>query len=108
MADKTEIIRVKLPNGSVARMEGTVLDTGAPSEEERRIALDEHSFDGVLDIVEGMAGAVWNTLEKIAPDKASVEFGFEVGLENGQITGLFVKGSGKGNLKITLEWGGKK
>jgi hypothetical protein len=89
-------------------MEATIVRSGVTAEEERRIALDVHSFDGVLDIVEGMAGAVWKTLEKIAPDKASVEFGVEVGLENGQITGLFVKGSSKGNLKITVEWGGKK
>lgn len=108
MADGTEIIQVRLANGAIARMEATVIGGSVAGEQERRIALDVHSFDGVLDIVEGMAGAVWDTLKKIAPDKASVEFGVEVGLENGQITGLFVKGSGKGNLKITLEWSGKK
>lgn len=108
MADETKIIRVKLPNGAIAHMEATVVGGGGAAEEERRIAFDVHSFDGVLDVVEGMASAVWNTLEKIAPDHASIEFGVEVGLENGQITGLFVKGSGKANLKITLEWGGKK
>jgi hypothetical protein len=45
MPDKTEIVRVKLPNGSVARMEATVVESptvfeGAVvgEEEERRIA----------------------------------------------------------------------
>ena len=101
MPNETEIVRVKLPNGSVARIEATVFESRvlegavAGEEDERRIALTEHSFDGVLNVVEGMAGAVWKTLEKIAPDKASVEFGFEVGVENGELTGLFVKGVAK-------------
>ncbi len=113
MSDKTEIVRVRLPNGAVAHVEATVFGDPVAAaiapvgeEEERRIALTEHSFDGVLKTVEGMAGAVWSVLKKVSPDKASAEFGFEVGIENGQLTGLFVKGSGKGNLKLTLEWGG--
>lgn len=108
MADETQIVRVRLPNGAIARMEATVV--AAPvDEEERRIALvADYPFEGVLNVVEGMASATWDVLKKIAPDKASVEFGVEVGLENGKLTGLFVKGSGKANLKITLEWGGKQ
>jgi hypothetical protein len=110
MADEIQVIQVRLPNGTVARIEATVLTPAGPvDEEERRIAsVGIPSFAGVLDVVESMAGAIWTVLEKVGPQKASVEFGVEVGLENGQVTGLFVKGSGKANLKITLEWGGRK
>ena len=31
--------------------------------------------------------------------------GIEVAVESGQLTALIVKGSGKANLEITMEWG---
>ena len=40
------------------------------------------------------------------PKKATVEFGVEVTVKSGKLTALIVEGEGKGNLKITLEWGG--
>lgn len=43
-------------------------------------------------------------LQKVKPKKASVKFGMEMALESGQLTALVVKGSGKANLEITLEW----
>ena len=47
---------------------------------------------------------VVTAVQKVAPTKASVEFGIEVAVEPGKVTALWVKGSGKANLKITLEW----
>jgi Trypsin-co-occurring domain 1 len=44
-------------------------------------------------------------IEKIAPAKATAEFDIEIGIESGQLTALLCKGSGKANLKVTLEWG---
>ncbi len=43
-------------------------------------------------------------VQEAKPDKASIKFGLEVTLESGKLTTLLVKGSGKGNLEITLEW----
>jgi hypothetical protein len=34
----------------------------------------------------------------------TTEFGVEFGYESGQLTALIVKGTGKANLKITMEW----
>jgi hypothetical protein len=45
-------------------------------------------------------------LAKVKPKKASVEFSLKVGVESGKLTSLLVKGTGEGNLKITLEWEG--
>jgi hypothetical protein len=42
----------------------------------------------------------------VQPKKATVEFGVEVTVKSGKLTALIVEGEGKGNLKITLEWGG--
>jgi Trypsin-co-occurring domain 1 len=33
-----------------------------------------------------------------------VKIGFEVAVESGQLTALIVKGSGKANLEISMEW----
>jgi hypothetical protein len=40
----------------------------------------------------------------VKPKKATVKFGMELAIESGQLTAVIVKGSGKGNLEITLEW----
>ena len=53
-----------------------------------------------------MTEILWETLKKIGPQKATLEFGFEIGIQNGQLTGFFVKGGGKANMKVTLEWAG--
>jgi hypothetical protein len=72
---------------------------------EAEVALgDALNLDGFLDTVETLAGAIVRRLKNAAPDKAVVEFGVEIGLEAGTLTTLLVKGTGKGNLKITLEW----
>ncbi len=44
-------------------------------------------------------------LAKSTPKSASIKFGVELGYESGQLTALIVKGKGKANLEITLEWG---
>jgi len=46
----------------------------------------------------GMAIQRYNT------EKASVEFGVEIAASTGKVSALLVQGSGKANLKITLEW----
>jgi hypothetical protein len=43
-------------------------------------------------------------LQKVKPKKATVKFGMEMAIEAGQLTAVIVKGSGKANLEITLEW----
>ncbi len=45
-----------------------------------------------------------SALARVKPTKASVELGLEIGVEAGQLTALLVKGTGKANLKITLQW----
>ena len=99
METRTEIIKTELANGGTLHIQATILG----GEEEVVFALP--SFEGVTHAIEGIAQSVVSTLEKVKPQKASVEFGLEVALESGQLTALLVKGSGTSNLKITLEWG---
>jgi Trypsin-co-occurring domain 1 len=62
------------------------------------------SFDGVTNSIEAIADRVTAAFEHVKPDKASVEFGIDIGVESGGLTGLLAKGTGSATLKITLEW----
>ena len=105
MNQQSKIIDVTLPNGATVGIEASVFEPA--DEDERRIAFTELSFTGVNKAIEGMVETLWASLQKVAPEKATVEFGFEIAVKNGELTGIFVKGSGKANLKVTLEWDGK-
>jgi len=72
--------------------------------EEEIAALSMPSFHGVQEGIEHIATAVSHALTRVAPDRATVEFGCEVALEAGHLTAMLAKGSGSASLKITLEW----
>lgn len=99
MESRTEIVKTTLPNGTVLHIQATPLGG------EEEVAFTLPSFEGVTDAIEGIAEAVVSTLQKVKPQKASVEFGLEIALEAGHLTALLVKGTGTSNLKVTLEWG---
>jgi len=98
MESRTEIIKTQLVNGTIMHIQATTL------EGEEEVAFTLPSFKEVTNAIEGIAVAVASSLQKVKPQKASVEFGLEVALEAGQLTALLVKGTGTSNLKITLEW----
>jgi hypothetical protein len=62
------------------------------------------SLKNVMASIEAISGEVSDVLKRLEPQKATVEMGFEVAAESGQLTALLVKGSGKANVKVTLEW----
>jgi hypothetical protein len=65
-------------------------------------------FDGFTETLSKVANAVTDAvqagLNKVKPDKVTVEFGCEVGTESGQLTAILLKGTAKANLKVTMEW----
>jgi hypothetical protein len=62
------------------------------------------SFDEFSASLEALASNLRDAIAKIAPKKAVIEFGVEASIDSGKLTALLVKGSGKANLKVTLEW----
>ena len=98
MESRTEIVPVLINNNVQVMVEATVVGT------EEDVAIDIRPFQEVTDAIEAITSAMVQTLEKIRPDKASVEFGIEIGVQSGKLTTLIVQGSSKGNMKITLEW----
>lgn len=66
--------------------------------------LDTLPFDQVVDTLGQIAGGIGAALEKAKPSRAAVEIGVEFGLEAGRLVALIARGTGKANLKLTLEW----
>ncbi len=100
MSAHNELVPVKLSNGAIMHVEAAVLD------DEEDVALGLLSFDEVSNTIEGLAEAINGAIQKAKPKKASVELGLELAVESGKLTTLLVKGGGKANLKIALEWEG--
>jgi hypothetical protein len=95
----TIIIPVKLEDGTTVHVEAR--DLGG---RQKVSDLRDLSFKNVMASVEALGGEIGRVLRRLEPQKATVELGFEVGAESGQLTALLVKGSGKANIKVTLEW----
>ena len=97
--ERTEIVRVKLPNGKEVKIEARFLG-GEENVSAKKILL----LDDLTDVLDGVVLTIADSLQKVQPTKATVKLGLEVALESGQLTTLIVKGSGKANLEATLEW----
>ena len=98
--DQTVVVKAKLENGTIIRIEARQIGP-------QRITNPNITapFTEVTQAIEGIANSVVETLKKVQPRGASVEFGLEVGVESGGLTALLVKGTGTANLKIILQWG---
>ncbi len=102
------LVSADLGGGRVIQVQARAAPTGDPEADvgilDKVRSRDKMSFDGVTDSIEAIAERVTGALERVRPDKATVEFGIDVGVESGGLTGLLAKGSGSATLKITLEW----
>jgi hypothetical protein len=98
MDAKTKIITVRVREDVHMQIESTLLGS------EQDVSAKVPDFKKVTDAIETIAATMGDSLKRIQPRKASVEFGIEVGLESGQLTALLVKGTSKANLKISLHW----
>lgn len=94
---RSETIPVQLPNGATVKFE--VTQTGRED-----VSFDPKQFQPVADAIEGVVQMIAIPIQRVKPKKATVKFGMELAIESGQLTAVIVKGSGKANLEITLEW----
>jgi Trypsin-co-occurring domain 1 len=101
MDSPTKIIPVELSDGTIIKVEATPIG-------EQRVAFQSRPFQEVATAVKSITSEIAATLKEInqtvQPDKISVKLGLEVAIESGQLTALIVKGAGKANLEITMEW----
>lgn len=99
MQGRTQIVPVQINENITVMVEARGL--GGEQDVSRQL-LD---FEGVTDAIEALTGAIATTINKVKPDKATVELGLEIAVKSGKLTALLVEGTGKGNIKITLQWG---
>lgn len=95
---QTAIVPFVLSDGSIVNIETTIRG-------EQQVSAETGSFAQVTETIRAVAMEMVSVIEAAKPDKLAIKFGVEVAVESGKLTSLVVKGSGKANLEITLEWG---
>ncbi|MEO1183027.1 MAG: CU044_2847 family protein [Cyanobacteria bacterium J06636_28] len=95
--NRTQNLPVEMPDGTIVQIE--VAQTGRED-----VAFEVKPFDGVGTAIESIVKAIAGPIRKAKPDKASVTFGLEIGVEQGSLMAAIVKGTGNANLEVTLEW----
>lgn len=104
--DNSVTVALVLPNRTPIRVEATPLGRPGDTDVAFRTVQEALTVENVQGAIEGIGEMVVGALHKLAPRKIAAEFALEIGLESGKLTALWVKGTGKANLKITLEWDG--
>ena len=93
-------ISVTMSDGTIVKIEASVRGVQEVADTKKK-----YSFDEVNRTIEALAKELQETIAKVSPKKATIKFGLEISAESGGLTALIVKGSGKANLEISLEWG---
>ena len=62
------------------------------------------NLDDVTATIRYVAGSIGAALAEAAPDKFSVELGFEIKAETSGLVAILVNGSATASIKATLEW----
>ncbi|MCC3457475.1 MULTISPECIES: CU044_2847 family protein [unclassified Microcoleus] len=96
--EQTVQIPVLLPNGATAKIE--IARIGGRQD----VGFSVKPLIEISEAIEGIVQAVAIPIQKVKPQKATIKFGIELAMESGQLAAVIVKGSGKANLEITLEW----
>ena len=96
----TEKILVDMGDGVLVKVE--VADTGREKAKAGGLP-----FEKVAAAITKISQEVSASIQKVKPTKATVKYGVEVGIEEGSLMATIVRGSGKANLEITLEWENK-
>ena len=106
MIEMAQLVRAELSEGLYLYVEaspvGAASDRQDVSDRTRRFP-----FQQITDSVEAIAREFATSLSRVRPSKATIQFGCELAVEPGQIVVMLVKGTGKANLSITLEWTSK-
>lgn len=62
------------------------------------------NFDSLSRSINGIVKMITEPLKTVQPTKATVKLGLEIGIEQGSLVAAIVRGVGKTNLEITMEW----
>ncbi|MFB7861189.1 MULTISPECIES: CU044_2847 family protein [unclassified Streptomyces] len=62
----------------------------------------------VTGALSSFAAQLGEALHRAAPERVTVEFGCQLGIDSGALTALIVQGSASANFRVTLEWVNKR
>ncbi|MFE6183076.1 CU044_2847 family protein [Streptomyces sp. NPDC056465] len=102
MNEEQHLVEARLPGGEVISIVATATAASNPAQDIAARGIP--SLDGVQSAITGMAALARDAVQAVRPDSASVEFGVDVKVESGKLSGLVVSGSANATLKITLTW----
>ena len=61
-------------------------------------------LEKVTESIERVSRGVLDAVKRVAPTKGTVELGFSLAIESGQLVALFGKGRGEASINVTVEW----
>lgn len=98
VAEYRRIVTADLKDGPAIQIE-------VRDDPEREVSIGKvFDFEPMVASIEAITKSVARAVEAVRPNRTSLEFGLDVGVESGGLTALIVKGTGSATLKITLEW----
>jgi hypothetical protein len=114
-----EVVELELPDGTpmlVRAMrvpedewESSDAGLGGPSDVgldgPADVALGRPSFKLVTRTVQGVATELHKALRAAAPDKVTVELGFDLAVKGSALVALVADGGAHATIKVKLEWG---
>jgi hypothetical protein len=62
------------------------------------------TLERVTAPIERVSREMLEAVKRVQPSKATVELGFGLAIEQGQLLTLFGKGKGEASIKVTIEW----
>ncbi len=98
--EQTVRFPVQLPNGASIKIETAQIG----GQKDVSSSLNIKPLLEISEAIEGIVQAISAPIQKVKPKKATIKFGLELAMESGQLAAIIVKGTGKANLEITLEW----
>jgi hypothetical protein len=85
--------------------DGTQIKIEATGSKERDVTtIGELHISEITKLIKGIGASFKDVFESIGPNKVAIKLGLEVSVESGALTALIVKGTGKANFEISLEW----
>lgn len=79
-------------------------EPGAMAGGEQEVAGGLPSLDRAFDTIQAVGNKVADAIKAVAPDKFTVELGFEFKAEAGGLVAMMVRSGGSASIKVTMEW----
>ena len=102
--ERTKPITVKLDDQTTIQFE-TTISRGEQDISDKKIEMEYKDFS---KSVEKIASQTIEPLKKLKAKKITLKMGLALGLESGGLTAMIVKGTGKANMEVTIEWENEK